>query len=356
VQQLFHVAAESDCGVQVDPARLDEIRGDGWLWLDIVGYTTEELIAIGTKFDLDRFALEEVERVTKYPTLEGYSSNTFLIAHSIASDADRLRLVEYAAFVGSDFLVTFTGEDIPGLAWGREHILTERALAEAGPDRLLARIAHAGAMRFEPVILAVDERVAELEELAIIGHPSIPAEVQGLRRDLATLRQAVSPQRTVYHSLERDGLPEIGERAALRFGTVSDHFLRLTEEVESARSLLSGVLETYRSTVAEKANEVMKVLTVFSAIVLPMSLLAGIYGMNFENMPELGWKWAYFSLLALMATLGLGLWAYFARRGFVGGPRLSTIPRGLGRGIAGIANLTVVPTLRILGITPRDDG
>ena len=93
----------------------------------------------------------------------------------------------------------------------------------------------------------------------------------------------------------------------------------------------------------EKANEVMKVLTVFAAIILPLSLIAGLYGMNFARMPELDWRWGYFGVLGIMATVAISLWVHFAKRGFIGGPKIGRIPKALGLGIAGLVHLTTQP-------------
>lgn len=355
MQRLFHIAAGSAEAVEVDPGRLGEVRGDGWVWLDVVGGTPAEVVAIGRAFGFDRYAVEEVIRDTKYAKVEPYGDHTFVVGHAISMDPDALSVIEYDAFIGPDFLVTFSSEDLAAFVWGREHVATADAVGDAGPDRIFARIAEVGAVRFHPFLEALDGRIVELEDRALDADPEIPIEVQALRRDVLVLRGAAAPQRDAFRMLDRDDLPAIGERSRLRFGSVFDLYTRITEEIDSARTLLGGVLDTYRGAVAEKANEVMKVLTVFAAIVLPLSLMAGIYGMNFSHMPELAWRWGYFGLLGLMAVVGVGLWVYFSRRGFIGGPKLSTIPKGVGRGLVGIASVTVVPTLRFLGIGRQID-
>lgn len=350
MQRLFHVAAGATEAVEIDPGRLSAVRGDGWVWLDVVGATEREVVEIGRVFGFDRYAIEEVVRETRYAKVEPYGEHTFVVGHAISMNPDALSVIEYDAFIGPDFLVTFATEDLAAFVWGREHVATLEAVGDAGPDRVFARIAEAGAVRFQPLLEALDARILELEDRALDADPEIPIEVQALRRDVVILRTASAPQRDAFRMLDRDDLPAIGERSRLRFGSVYELYTRITEEIDAARVLLGGVLDTYRGAVAEKANEVMKVLTVFAAIVLPLSLMAGIYGMNFSHMPELAWRWGYFVLLGLMGLTGLGLWVYFSRRGFIGGPKLSAIPRGVGRGITGIANLTVVPTLRLIGL------
>lgn len=355
MQRLFHVPEGATEAVEVDPSRLDDLRGDGWVWLDVVAPSPREVVDIGRRFGFDRYAMEEVVRETRYAKVEPYGDHTFVVGHSISTEAGVLATVEYDVFIGADFLVSFANEDLAAFVWGRDHVTTGGAIGEAGPDRIFARIAEAGAVRFQPLLDALDERIVELEDRALDADPEIPIEVQALRRDVLVLRTAAAPQRDAFRMLDRDDLPAIGERSRLRFGSVYDLYTRIVEEVDSSRTLLGGVLDTYRGAVAEKANEVMKVLTVFAAIVLPLSLMAGIYGMNFSHMPELAWRWGYFGLLGLMALTGVGLWVYFARRGFIGGPKISSIPKGVGRGLVGIASLTVVPTLRFLGLGRNDE-
>ena len=144
----------------------------------------------------------------------------------------------------------------------------------------------------------------------------------------------------------------------MRFASVHDHYFRITESIDSARMILSGVFDTYRGTIAERTNDVMKLLTVFSVILLPLSLLAGLYGMNFEHIPELGWRWGYFILLGLMATIAAGLWRFFARRGFVGQARVGDIPGAVGRGLVDLVGLTTKPAVfaSSLKAASRPDG
>jgi magnesium transporter len=182
----------------------------------------------------------------------------------------------------------------------------------------------------------------------VSGDPGVVGLVQALRRDSIVLRRALAPQRDMVRSLAHEGMPGIDERARRRLDSVYDDCFRVVESLDMARALLASVLETYRSTVAERTNEVMKVLTVFAAIILPLSLVAGIYGMNFTNMPELDWPPAYFVVLAAMLAFAIGLWFYFSKRGFIGGPRLPRVDRVVGRGLADLFHLTTTPVRGIV--------
>ena len=350
MQNLFHVPQGATEATAMDPDRLAEARRlGGWIWLDVMDFTPDDARRIGHEFGFDPLAIEDVLAWSKHPKVDDHVGYTFVVGHALSTMAeDRLRTVEYDVFIGDDFLVTFHQEDLPGFGWGREHATTAGVLVEPAPDILWARIAEAGSARFQPLADGLEERIDALEDEAIAALPSVPGEIQALRRDVQTLRQVVTAQRDAYATLARGGLPGISERGARRLGHVYDDFNRLAEVLDGARALLGGILDTYRSTVAERANEVMKVLTVFAAIILPLSLVAGIYGMNFANMPELRTEYGYFIVLGLMAVVAIGLWLYFARRGFIGGPKLHKVPRVVGRGLVDLVKLTTKPAVMLV--------
>ena len=195
MHRLFHVGTGAAEAVEIDPSDLEGVRGDGWVWVDVHDPTDAEVVALARRFGFDRFAVEEVLRDTKYAKVEAYGDHTFVVGHAISGVGDRLHVTEYDAFIGGKFLVTILREDLPGFEWAREHIVTPGAVHEAGPDRFFSRIAEAGAVRFQPVLEALNERIIDLEDLAIDGHPEVPVEVQALRRDVIALRAAAAPQR-----------------------------------------------------------------------------------------------------------------------------------------------------------------
>ncbi len=358
MRRLFHVAPGASEGVEVDPARLAEVRASGgWVWLDVTQFTAAEAHEVGVEFGFDPLTVDDVLDWSEYPKVDDHSAFTFVVGHSISVAAtDRLATTEWDVFLGTDYFVTFHQEDLPGFQWGREHMVQPGSVADGGPDVLWARIAEVGAGRFKPLVDGLDDAMLALEDRAIVADPSVPADVLALRRDVQTLRAVVVAQRGVFDELARGDLVGVTPRGARRLGHVFDDFSRLADLLDGARMLLGNVLETYRGTVAERANEVMKVLTVFSAIVLPLSLIAGIYGMNFAHMPELAWRWGYFGVLVLMGVIGLGLWTYFSRRGFIGGPRLSRVPGAVGRGLVDLVKLTTRPATMLLHLAERSAG
>ncbi|MDF1597191.1 MAG: magnesium transporter CorA family protein [Acidimicrobiia bacterium] len=340
--ELFHSTGTSR-PVRVEPGvDLAEIRRrQGWVWVDVVAPDPREVSALATEFGLEALDVGDVLDATEYPNIEERAGYLFVIAHSPSVDRERLRTVEVDAFLGSDFLITVRQEQLPAF----EAVAGSfEASAGTGPDDFLALLLDIFVHRIRLLIDNLDAEVDRLEAMAIIGDPNVVQQLQGLRRDVVRLRRVLIPQREVLRAMARSlrGFV-VSDSARSTLDSSFDDCQRALEELDSARLLLASALDTYRATVAERMNEVMKVLTVFSAIVLPLGLLAGLYGMNFVNMPELSWKYGYFALLGVMGSVGLGLWIYFARRGFVGSPRVPRLDRAVGRGLASFVHLTLVP-------------
>ena len=357
VQYLFHVAPGALRGVAVPLERLDEIRAaDGWLWLDVTGFTPEEVTEVGGHFGLDALEVEDVLDWSRFPKVEERDDHTLIVGHGLSAEvADRLATVEYDAFIGERFLVTFHREDLGGFAWGRRHVLQDGALNGSGPELLWARIAETEASRYRPLVEGLEYHMEQLENRAIAADPSVPGDVLALRRDSQLLGQVILAQRDAFKSLATEEYPGISRQGRRRLNHVYDDYARLSRTLESAPLLLISILETFRGTVAERANEVMKVLTVFSAIVLPLSLIAGIYGMNFRHMPELLWKYGYLLAILLMVVVGGGLWVYFGRRGFIGKPRLGAVPGLVGKGLVEFVKITTKPATLLLDLGRDSD-
>ena len=163
--------------------------------------------------------------------------------------------------------------------------------------------------------------------------PRALAEVHALRRDVIVVRRVLLPQLQIFEDLAEGGHPLIDDQARKAFERLGDYQNRLLEATEAARLLLGSVLETHRAAVADQTNEIVRVLTVFSAILLPLTLISGIFGMNFVRIPLAAHPYGFWILVGLMAVGAIALWVYFGRRGFVGAVRLSDLPRAVGLGL-----------------------
>lgn len=345
MQRLIHKPV-GDVVREFDPDHLDAaIRDGGWIWLDLTNPTEDEIRAVGQRFGFDPLSIQDVLDITLLPKVDDHGSYLFIVLHGIASDDDqRLTTDEIDFFIRPDILITAHRSSMPAVDWVAENVADSERLADGGPQSIAAAIAEASSRRYLPLLDALDGRIEDLEESAIVGDPLVLGDSQALRRDVILLRRTLGPQRDVVRALSESHSPLLNEDTRRAFADVYDHYFRLVESLDAARALLAGVMETYRGAVAERTNEVMKVLTVFSAVLLPLGLIAGLWGMNFADVPGTGWRWGFVGLLGVMTVIAVGLWAYFARRGFIGGPKLRDIPKAVGLGLVhvGTAPLRVV--------------
>lgn len=314
------------------------LAGVGWVWVDVTAATTEVALELGERFRLPDHIVEDAVDLGVFPKWEDHGQRLLAVIHLPTTDADeQVDTMPVVCLVGTDLLLTFHPAPHPGLDWLLRAATEHAVLVEGGPDRMLGRLVDFVAREFLPLVEEADVAFDALADRALQGDPGVLADSQALRRDAAMLRSVLGPQREVVLGLASADSDLLDTDARRRLRDAHDRHHRLVEELDVARMMLATVGDTYRAAVAERTNDVMKVLTVFSATLLPLSLIAGIYGMNFQNMPELDERWAYPAVLTLMGTIALGLWVYFVRRGFVGGPRVSGVSRRVGRGLVGVA-------------------
>ena len=165
------------------------------------------------------------------------------------------------------------------------------------------------------ILEKIGERIEFLDE-ELVENPSAQTlqEIHRLKRGMIFLRKSIWPLREVISELERGESPLIKETTGIYLKDVYDHTIQIIDTVETSRDMISGILDVYLSSISNKMNEVMKVLTIIATIFIPLTFLAGLYGMNFENMPELHWQLGYFAVLLVMALIGIGLVMYFKKK------------------------------------------
>lgn len=324
---------------------LDRLPEDGWFWLDVETSDFDEIHAIGTALGFDPLSIEDV--VTEMlPKIDVFGDYRYVVWHGLAHEDDRITTVEFDVFVGARMLVTFHAGPVHGLDHTRAAIQTSSHEWIGSPAQLAAHILDVESRRFPNLIDALDDQIDQLEDRAMLADNTVLGSAQALRRDVIVLRRVFGPQRDVLQALARDETLDLDSRR--EFGNVFDHHFRFVESLDSARALIGSVQETLRGAIGARTNEVMKVLTVFSAILLPLTLIAGIWGMNLD-LPFAETPQAFRLVAAAMAVIAVGLWVYFVWRGFVGGPRLRKIPRAVGFTISHLTATTRPPRRR------RDD-
>jgi magnesium transporter len=161
----------------------------------------------------------------------------------------------------------------------------------------------------------LDDRIERLEQKLIFNpDPPVLRKIHDLKADLLHLRRSVWPLREVISGLERGESPLLQETTLIYIHDIYDHTIQVIETIEAYRDIISSMMDIYLSTISNKMSEVMKVLTIISTIFIPLTFIAGVYGMNFRYMPELEWEWGYFMIIGLMLVIGLGMVVYFKRK------------------------------------------
>lgn len=294
-------------------------------WVNVDGLGDATVIqSIGTLFGLHALALEDVVHVHQRPKVEDYPEDLFVVMRLPVS-GERLSTEQFSLFLGKDFVVTF--QEVPGdcLNPVRDRIRRARGkVRSSGADYLAYALMDAAIDAYFPLVEEFADRIESLEDEAVQGTGEhIPREILGIRHDLLTLRRAVWPLRETLSTLYRDEIEFIQHETRVYLRDCFDHTHQLIEVIESYHEMSGSLMEVYMTSVSNKMNEVMKVLTMIATIFIPLSFIAGIYGMNFSkdespwNMPELDWYYGYPFSLGLMAVMALGFLIYFRRKGWL---------------------------------------
>ncbi|SRR5579883_290890 len=292
-------------------------------WVDVQGLGSVDILQrLRDIFDLHPLVLEDMVNVPERPKIEDYEDQLLIIARMIVPKERTYGFhSEQVSFVLSkNYLLTVQEEPEHDCLNGvRARISHNKGIIrKQGVDYLVYTLLDAIIDGFFPVLEGYGERLEELEEEVMVNpNRQTLQKIYQIRRELLQLRRAIWPQRDVINSLIRDGYEHISEEVRIYLRDCYDHAVQVMDMVETYRELASGLMDVYLSAVSNKMNEIMKLLTVVSAIFIPLTFIAGVYGMNFEHMPELKSYWGYPICLASMATIAGGLMFFFWRRGWL---------------------------------------
>jgi magnesium transporter len=295
-------------------------RGKGVVWIDVTGIAdVAALRALGEEFGLHRLALEDVVNVHQRAKVEDYGEHAFLVMRMIDA-AHPTETEQFAMFVDADFVLTF--QERPGDCFQMVRTRlrdTSGQIQKRGADYLAYALLDSVVDAYFPVIESLDERL-EAIELGILDGKSVEnavPELHAVRRCLLELRRAVWPLREATSQLVRGEARHFSADVHPYLRDVHDHVVQLLDLLDNYREMTSSLLDLHLSTVNHRLNEVMKLLTVISTIFIPLTFVVGVYGMNFDWMPELRVWWGYPTVLAVMLVLALGMLRWFRRRGWV---------------------------------------
>ncbi|HEY6634656.1 MAG TPA: magnesium transporter CorA family protein [Acidimicrobiia bacterium] len=308
---------------------------DGWVWLDLSAEGPATITETCLAFGIPQTYIEEALEESSLPMLEEQRDLIYVVLNAFRSTPDgRLEPSEVDFFIGADFVLSIHDGDVVSTTTVMERLEQGIGLSAPSPAGLLAQLAMVGSRRVPYLIDHLESQLDSLEELAMRADPRALTDVYALRRDVIVMRRILIPQRQIYEDLSEPGIhPLVDEASRLEFERIASYQTQILESLEAARSLLGSVLETHRGAIADQTNQIVRVLTVFSAILLPLSLISGIFGMNFIDIPLADHPLGFWMTVGGMAGIAVVLWVYFGLRRFVGTPRLSELPRSVGLGI-----------------------
>lgn len=300
-------------------------------WVDVQGIGHKPTFErLGEIFKIHPLALEDVVNVPQRPKSDVYQDQHVIIGRMAQIDAQGALMTEQIAIVfGKGFVLTIQEEaNADVLDPVRERIRKGRALMRtSGADYLAYALLDAIIDGFYPVLEVLGDKLDDIELDALAGRRDTARHIHDIKRDLLQLRRAIWPQRELANSLMRDGSPHIQDNTRLYLRDTYDHAVQVMDMVETFREIASGLMDVYLSGVSNRMNEIMKVLTIISTIFLPLTFIAGVYGMNFDtsvsayNMPELRWRYGYPASIAFMLFSVGALFVFYWRKGWVGRER-----------------------------------
>ncbi|GAB4323215.1 MAG: magnesium/cobalt transporter CorA [Bacteroidales bacterium] len=291
-------------------------------WLNIDGLHDVEIIdKIGKYYDIHPLVLEDILNTNQRTKLEVYDDYIFIVIKMLIFDEKEFKInsEQVSIILGKNFVISF--QEKPGDIFDslRERIRGGKGkIRKMGSDYLTYALLDVIIEHYFINLEKVGDKIEQFEE-ELISEPEsdILNEIYKLKREVLLLRRSVWPLREVVNKLERSESSLIHKKTIPYIRDLYDHTIQVIDTVETSRDLLSGMLELYLSSVSNKMNEVIKVLTIFTAIFIPLTFIAGVYGTNFEYIPELKWHYGYFAMWVVMIILGVGLFLFFKKKKWI---------------------------------------
>jgi len=289
-----------------------------WIWLNISGAPDpDEKKILSESFGIPSLAIQDAQRERHPPKLEVFDNFIFIMLRDLVSDEhdEDIQVAGLSLMLGSNFLVTRHHHKVPSVEAVLDAVRASPAELESGPDHIAYLLSRKIVDNYTPVVLKLEDYLADLED-HVFDEPGDDAIelITRYNRAFKQLRRHLANQRDVVAQLYRPSTPLPVKLNRHEFNDIFEHMERLASLCHLNQELASDLLNTHLNLVSHRLNNVMRLLTIVTVIGLPLTLLAGIYGMNFQNMPELGWKYGYFGVLSVMALIVIVLVTVFKRR------------------------------------------
>jgi magnesium transporter len=286
------------------------------IWTDVTDPTSEDFEELAQEFGFHHLSIEDCQNQHQRPKVEEYPGYYFIVLYeaALAGPSDRLELRELNIFLGKNYLVTVHSRPIRAVETARRLWAEWLDRAEEGSGLLAYLLIDAIVDDYLPLLDIISERMDSLED-SIFGEFKAESieEIFGIKKKLLYLRRAVAPLRDVFNTLLRREQQIFSRGTYVYFQDVFDHLIRVADTVDTLRDMLSSTMDAYLSVSGNRMNMIMKRLTSISTILMSVTLIAGVYGMNFDLMPELKWRFGYVFALLSMVGVGFALYWYLKK-------------------------------------------
>ncbi|WP_445731371.1 magnesium/cobalt transporter CorA [Mariniflexile sp.] len=292
---------------------------DSVTWINLNGLNhVTEIEKLGHHFNLHPLVIEDIVSISQRPKIDEYEDYLFVVVKMLYIDKDDTIASEQVSFVlGNGYVLSFQESEGDVFDAVRERIRQGKGRARGlQADYLLYILMDAIVDHYFTVIETLGDKIEDFEDDIFLGNVSktVNRDIQDLKREILRVRRAIFPLREVINRIEKHESPLIQPKTKTFFRDIYDHIIQVSENIDIYREMIWSLMDMYMTTISNRMNEVMKVLTIMASIFIPLTFIAGIYGMNFDNIPELHYKYSYYILWGVMITIFLGMLYYFKRK------------------------------------------
>lgn len=298
---------------------LNDVNGKHVRWLDIVGFSEKQVLEdVCEKLKAHPLVVEDILNIDQTPKVEDYESSLFVVAKNIILEEEVLKKEQISFILYRDKLISFRYKDTGIFDEIEGRLKDGTALRKNGSDDLLYALLDIIVDRYFDVMEDISNKLDDLEDETLENpDKSILAKVYLLKRELIDIRNVLWPMRNTISSISKNEYDIINGNTIYYFRDIYDHIIQIIDINETYREIASSMLEIYLSSIGNRTNDVMKVLTIYSTIFIPLTFLAGVYGMNFRYMPELYWKLAYPSFWIISIIITIYSIKFFKKKGWM---------------------------------------
>ncbi|MFC1508883.1 magnesium/cobalt transporter CorA [Candidatus Omnitrophota bacterium] len=291
-------------------------------WINVNGVHDPEIIEkIGKFFNVHSLTLEDILNTGHRPQIDDFEDYLYIVLKMLSFDIQENNILseQVSLVLGYNYVISFQEKEGDVFDPLRNRIRNGKGrIRKMSTDYLAYSIIDAVIDNYYIILEKINEKIEVLEEELVMNPtPKILQAIHDLKREMLYIRKSIWPLRDIIDSLERGESLLIQDTTQVYLRDLYDHTIQIIETVDILRDMISGMLDIYLSSVSNRMNEVMKTLTIFAAIFIPLTFIAGIFGMNFEYMPELKLRWAYPTLLITMLILGMSLFVYFKKKNWL---------------------------------------